>query len=42
MGALELSNYFILTTRAELIFFRAVAGPAEALCMHRGTQGHRH
>lgn len=42
MGALELSNYFILTTRAEVIFFRAVAGQAKALCMHRGIKGHRH
>lgn len=42
MRALELSNYFNCTTRAEVIFFRAVAAPAKALYMHRGTKGHRH
>ena len=42
MGAPELSNYFILPTSAELIFFIAVAGPGwSSVCVHGGTQAQR-
>lgn len=41
MGALELSNYFILFTRVDIMLFNTVAGPGQSSVYAQRHKGHR-
>lgn len=41
MGALELSNYFILFTRVDIMLINTVAGPGQSSVYAQRHKGHR-